>query len=79
MADADVSLLAYLGKVITFTDLELQALFHSQNITYDCTKSGLVVAVQIPLPSSPVESLFLVQETTGLNYYDPSLIAFLDG
>lgn len=79
MADADVSLLAYLGKVITFTDLEIQTLFQSQNISHDCTRRGLVVAVQIPLPSSPIESLLLVQETTGLNYYDPSLIAFLDG
>ena len=74
MADADVSLLAYLGKVITFTDLELQAFFQSKNLTHDCTKRGLVVAVQIPLPSSPVESLLLVQETTGLNYYDLSVI-----
>ena len=79
MADADVSLLAYLGKVITFTDLELQALFQSHNLHHDCTKRGLVVAVQIPLPSSPVESLFLVQESTGLNYYDPSLIDLVDG
>lgn len=79
MADADVSLLAYLGKVVTFTDLELQALFQSQNLAHDCTRRGLVVAVQIPLPSTPIESLLLVQETTGLNYYDPSLMAFLDG
>jgi len=74
MADADVSLLAYLGKVITFTDLELQAFFQSKNLTHECTRRGLVVAVQIPLPSSPVESLLLVQETTGLNYYDFSAI-----
>lgn len=74
MADADVSLLAYLGKVITFTDLELQALFQSQKIHHDCIRRGLVVAVQIPLASSPIQSRFLVQETTGLNYYDFSSI-----
>jgi hypothetical protein len=79
MADTDVSFLAYLGKVITFTDLELQALFRSQNLDHDCTRCGLVVAVQVPLPLSPIEHLLLVQETTGLTYYDPSLIQLLDG
>jgi len=77
MADADVSLLAYLGKVITFIDLELETLFQSQNITHDCTKSGLVVAVQIPDSRTPIESLLLIQEVDGLNYYDLSLIQLL--
>lgn len=77
MADADVSLLAYLGKVITFTDLELQAFFQSRDLHHDCTKRGLVVAVQIPLSSSCIEPLLLVQETTGLNYYDISSIQLL--
>ena len=76
MAAANTSLLNYLGKTISFVDLEMRARYpeHSEN---SFARYGLVVAVQIPHPDTPIESALLVQETTGLDYYDLALIKII--
>lgn len=78
MAAADTSLLNYLGKTISFVDLEMRSRFpeHSETLN-NFTRYGLVVAVQIPHPNTPIESALLIQETTGLDYYDLNLIQVL--
>lgn len=78
MAAANTSLLDYLGKHISFIDLEAAARFPEYADQFNHFKHfGLVVAVQVPHPDTPIESSLLIQETTGLNYYDLSLIDIL--
>ena len=78
MAAADTSLLNYLGKHISFIDLEAAARFPEYADQFNDFKHfGLVVAVQVPHPDTPIESSLLVQETTGLNYYDFAVIQII--
>jgi len=78
MAAVNTNLLNYLGKKISFVDLYM-ANRYPEHATFlnNFTRHGLVVAVQVPAPNTPIESSLLVQETTGLNYYDLSLIHVL--
>lgn len=78
MACANTSLLNYLGKHISFIDLEAAARFPEYAEQFNHFKRfGLVVAVQVPHPDTPIESALLLQETIGLNYYDLALIEII--
>lgn len=72
MATANVTGLAYLGTQITFLDLDFyESLSQIGALEYSAQRTGKVLAVQVPDPSTDIEVLLLVRDsvTNSEDYY----------